>query len=127
MFFHMNFLSTEVSVESYGIECLAKDELTVQIHNFYSQAIGGIRLQVRANDIERAKEILNDNPDLKTDFEDSKISCPNCNSGNVTKIKLNRVRSIVALMLIGLPIPFPARKYQCYKCHVEFKAEKEIG
>lgn len=108
-------------LESYGIECFTKDEFTVQVHNFYSQALGGIRLQVQAKDVQRAEEILNDNPDLKATYEDSELKCPNCNSGNVTKIKLNRVRSIVALMVIGLPIPFLARKYQCYECHSEFK------
>lgn len=45
-------------LEAEGIECQTKDELTVQVHNFYSNAIGGIRLQVREKDYEKAKEIL---------------------------------------------------------------------
>ena len=45
-------------LESEGIECFVKDELTVQVHNFYSNAIGGIRLQVREKDFAKAKEIL---------------------------------------------------------------------
>ena len=48
-------------LESEGIEVLVKDELTVQVHNFYSNAIGGIRLQVPAEDFERAKTILLEN------------------------------------------------------------------
>ena len=114
-------------LESQNIECLTRDELTVQIHNFYSHALGGIRLQVRLKDLEKAKEILNEFPDLN---EDEKLAeketvarCPNCNSSNVTKIKLNGVKSLVVLFLIGLPIPFPARKYQCYNCHTQFKAK----
>jgi len=45
-------------LESDGIECFVKDELTVQVNNFYSNAIGGIKLQVRQNDVEQALIIL---------------------------------------------------------------------
>jgi hypothetical protein len=45
-------------LESEGIECFAKDEFTAQVNNFYSNAIGGIKLQVRESEFERAVEIL---------------------------------------------------------------------
>ncbi|MDR0713783.1 MAG: DUF2007 domain-containing protein [Bacteroidales bacterium] len=45
-------------LESEGIECFVRDELTVQVHPFYSNAIGGVKLQVRKNDLEQAVEIL---------------------------------------------------------------------
>ncbi len=48
-------------LEAEGIECIVRDELTAQVHNFYSNAIGGIKLQVRAEDAVRAMEILKDN------------------------------------------------------------------
>lgn len=109
-------------LESFGIECLTKDEITAQVHNFYSNAIGGIRLQVRTEDFEKANEILSDYPDIKTDEKSiSEIKCPNCGSSNINKIKFNRIRSLVALMLFGLPIPFLTKKHQCYECHKEFK------
>jgi len=41
-----------------GIECVVQDELTVQVNNFYSNAIGGIKLQVGAQDADRALQIL---------------------------------------------------------------------
>lgn len=45
-------------LESEGIECFAQDEMTVQVHNFYSQALGGIKLQVAGDDVIRAMHIL---------------------------------------------------------------------
>lgn len=45
-------------LESEGIEVFTKDELTTQVHNFYSNAIGGIKLQVWGADYERAAGIL---------------------------------------------------------------------
>jgi hypothetical protein len=45
-------------LENEGMEVFTKDELTVQVHNFYSNAVGGVKLQVWENDMERAVEIL---------------------------------------------------------------------
>ncbi len=45
-------------LESEGIECFVKDEITAQVHNFISNAIGGVKLQVRQSDAIRATEIL---------------------------------------------------------------------
>jgi hypothetical protein len=45
-------------LESENIECFVKDELTVQVNPFYSNAIGGIKLQVRESDLQRAIVIL---------------------------------------------------------------------
>lgn len=48
-------------LESKGIDCYIKDELTVQIHNFYSNAIGGIRLEVPSDFVLEAITVLADN------------------------------------------------------------------
>lgn len=48
-------------LEAEGIECNVRDELTAQVHNFYSNAIGGIKLQVSRQDAEKAIEILKEN------------------------------------------------------------------
>ena len=47
-------------LESHEIECLVNDELTVQVHNFYSNAIGGIVLQVAEKNIFEAEKLLKD-------------------------------------------------------------------
>ena len=45
-------------LESEDIECFIKDELTVQSYNLYSNAVGGVKLQVIEEDVERARKIL---------------------------------------------------------------------
>lgn len=57
-------------LESEGIECYVKDELTVQIYNFYSNAIGGIRLEVRQSDYETARQILVETGFLREEIEE---------------------------------------------------------
>lgn len=48
----------KVRLESDGIECRVLDELTVQSHNFISNAVGGVKLQVRRADYNSAQTIL---------------------------------------------------------------------
>ena len=45
-------------LEAEGITCFVKDELTAQVLPFYSNAIGGVKLQVLESDVEQAIEIL---------------------------------------------------------------------
>lgn len=45
-------------LEDAGIETHLKDELTVQVYNLYSNAVGGVKLQVRSADVEEARNIL---------------------------------------------------------------------
>lgn len=111
-------------LESMGIECFVKDELTVQVHNFYSNAIGGIKLQVKEDDAEAAIEILTTEFDLEADYSESLLKCPHCGSGNIAGKGLNGKLSLVLLMLTGLPIPIFQSKAKCFDCHKEFRIEK---
>lgn len=45
-------------LESEGIQCFVPDEQTIQMHPFYSNALGGLRLQVLEKDFEKAATIL---------------------------------------------------------------------
>lgn len=45
-------------LESDGIECLTRDEKTVEVHNFMSNAIGGIKLYVPAADEDIARQVI---------------------------------------------------------------------
>ncbi len=47
-------------LEADGIECILLNELTAQVNPFYSNAIGGVQLQVKENDFTQAIEILKD-------------------------------------------------------------------
>jgi hypothetical protein len=58
-----------VRLEDEGIECLVPDEFTVIMNPLYSNAVGGVRLQVRESDIERAKEVLIHYGYIKTETE----------------------------------------------------------
>ena len=59
-------------LEADGIRCFVQDGLTTQIHPFMSSAIGGVKLQVRQEDVEEAIAMLKESGDLTdSDFEPS--------------------------------------------------------
>jgi len=45
-------------LEAEGIECYLKDELTAQVNPYYSNAIGGVKLQVKESDLTDALTVL---------------------------------------------------------------------
>src|SRR5579863_6409983 len=47
-------------LEAEGIECFTKGENTITAQPFYSNAIGGVRMEVKETDVERANKIVKD-------------------------------------------------------------------
>ena len=133
-------------LESEGIECFVRDEFTIGVHPFYSNAIGGIKLQVRESDAQRAIEILKkggfiNERDKKTDLgkETAEIkpfngsTCPYCGSAEIVKGKIISGKSSVFVSMlpffvIGYPLPIPVpffrRNYHCMDCRKNFKKNK---
>lgn len=52
---------TRLEAESIG--CFIADESIVMMNPFYSPAVGGVKLQVRESDIQRALEVLRQRSD----------------------------------------------------------------
>lgn len=99
-------------LESEGIECYVADELTVQVHNFYSNALGGIKLQVNEKQAAEAIEILKELGYLKEDIhqptkfnrivEKATRRIPGFNKASVEL----RLVVLIALLLTGIAIGF---------------------
>ena len=129
-------------LESEGITCFVQDELTVQVNPFYSNAIGGVKLQVLSRDLSRAIEILKEagyifgeNPvepnelpytDKHSDeqqivSEKPEVICPICGSEEVVKTQEAGWFFLIISLLFMFPTPFFRRKYHCFNCKQEFK------
>jgi hypothetical protein len=126
-------------LEAEGIQCFAKDENTLQVQPFYSNAIGGVKLQVAQKDFIKAKKIAeeyhkniqNANPPELTEEEymqddvknkKGEIVCPVCGSSDVRvkgPSRLNLISPILGILDI-----FPSRKYHCFKCGHNFTPAK---
>jgi DNA-directed RNA polymerase subunit RPC12/RpoP len=137
-------------LEAEGITCFVKDEFTAQVQPFYSNAIGGVKLQVRESDLNQAIEILKETGYIKDEeiqpppelfrlnkhvdnqrisIKDGKITCPVCGSEEVAKSKkagwLFFLTSFVSLLLFMVPTPIFQKTYYCFDCKQEFKRKRK--
>lgn len=125
-------------LESYGIETYLQDEMTVQVHNFYSNAIGGVKLLVKESDCEQGIQLLKDGGFIN-DAEDnainkiavvntegikSKCNCPFCNSENISRSKTAGFLMIGVYFIFGAPFPVYKSTYKCFDCNKEWKFKR---
>jgi transposase-like protein len=112
-------------LESEGIECRLKNELTTQVMNHIPSFL--VELQVPESDVEHVREILiasGEKSEMKT-----KIICPICSSEKI-KMKLSLKKRVqvffsvvaVALFMSNLPMDkvFKDARYRCLDCGNEF-------
>src|SRR5215469_1585957 len=97
-------------LESAGIECFLADQDLVRMDWFYSNAIGGMRLQVKEDDAAAATEIL-EQP-IPTNFEldgtgeiYEQPRCPNCQSLDIQFEGVDQGVGLATGWVIGVPLP----------------------
>lgn|GEM_PF-102055 len=117
-------------LESEGVECFILDENIVRLNSFYDLAVGGIRLQVRQEDFQRAKDLVeewDDRPYL--DEEDRELECPKCQSTNVYagfksfKTAAGWLTLAISLLLVIYPF-YTKTVFRCKACGTEFDRKK---
>jgi DNA-directed RNA polymerase subunit RPC12/RpoP len=100
-------------LEAAGIPAFVRDENLVSMDWFYSNAIGGVRVEVQDEDEASAKEIL------ELPQEESSLICPYCKSREIIIQSMSGVASF--FLFLGLPLPFSRRKAECSKCKKDFQ------
>ncbi len=118
------------SLESAGIECFLADENLVRLDWFISNFIGGIKLNVRAADVENAK-ILLDEPILEGLYVQGvglyeQPRCPNCQSLDVNFQELDRPIAYMSAFL-RLPMPVQRPAWRCHACDAEWADDGSEG
>jgi DNA-directed RNA polymerase subunit RPC12/RpoP len=117
-------------LEGEGIVSFIQDEHTVDMNALFSNAIGGVRLQVRPEDVQRALEVIdrhNHKPFLDKNGEE--IACPQCQSTrlfsdfNSMKNAGSIFAAFVSILFSAFPI-YRKRVYRCKECECEFEPAK---
>lgn len=108
-------------LEAEAIPAFVADEHTVHIDWLYSNAIGGIKLQVPESDAIRAKEILSADvsQDLMTDAaeDDPDSVCSKCGGVASEYVDQNEKRfTYFSWLLLSFPLIPPRRKMKCKEC-----------
>ena len=118
-------------LDSEGIVTILKDELTTQVNNLYSNAVGGVKVMVRDEDYDNAQQILENggyiNPEklqkietvYNTTTTDKKI-CPFCHSENIGKKKNPDVITLILSIILNVIFPIFRRTNMCFDCGKEW-------
>ena len=105
-------------LESEGIPAFVADEHTINMQWLYSDAMGGVRLQVPEDWAQQAWDILSEDREqvLEEQQETDKDLCPHCGSSDTEYHQIGRRWAF--LMFLGLHFPlFPVRHgLRCRSC-----------
>ena len=114
-------------LEEAGIHCWLKDEEMVTLTPMFGNAIGGIKLMVEKNDIDKSKEIL----DALKEIKRKNFACPHCGSHNIEYITSNRkssnVISSVLTWMLGSYAIGVKQVWHCFDCNKEFDEPVETN
>ncbi|MDR6527558.1 putative RNA-binding Zn-ribbon protein involved in translation (DUF1610 family) [Chryseobacterium rhizosphaerae] len=112
-----------------GINSFIANEQLIQSDWLLSQAVGGIQLQVFENDLERAKQILQDykyNEEYSLEVEHTienpefNFVCPKCGSNHIYQDEKPGGVFGISWLILGFPIKISKNQYHCYYCGNEF-------
>lgn len=115
-------------LESAGIDSVLADGNLVRMDWLLSNAIGGIRLQVRHEDLETARAVLHE--PIPAEFGDEALGetfiqprCPRCCSLDIGFEKIDRFWTYGLWLLLSFPIPVRKSNWKCYTCGIEWAEE----
>jgi uncharacterized protein with PIN domain len=117
-YFKANIALTKL--QSEGIEAMLKDENTVTIDPMLGNAIGGIKLMVKEEDIEKVLAIFK-----RWKEEANEVSkCPKCNSSDLEWITKQTPQNILMAIVSALTASYALADthYQCNNCKHKFDA-----
>lgn len=103
-------------LEGSGISAVVRDEFTVGLNWLYSSAVGGVKVDVADEDLQRAREVLELPP-----VAASLWRCPYCGSDRVKPRQLSILAALS--LLLGIFLPFTTRKLDCPACGRTFELD----
>jgi hypothetical protein len=102
-------------LEAAGIPAFVQDEHIVQMDWLYSNAIGGVRVQIADQDIEAAREFLGADTEQQP-VDAAEAICPVCSSPQIESYEFPRRVAFLTLLLFGIPLLFSRRRWRCSSC-----------
>ena len=111
-------------LESEGVEVYLRDINTVDSNPIWSNAVGGVKIFVKSDDLEKANKILSDISQFSVNENNELIKCPNCGAEEIEMVtSIKDIKTLLAFIfsLLFVLIPFYSKhRYKCNKCKFEF-------
>ncbi len=103
-------------LEAEDIDAVLMDEKTIDSDPLISQAVGGVKLLVYNEDLQKARAIYDGIRHYHKDEEGNDIHCPQCNSTRILVAPLERKNMFYMLFPF-----FEKTRYICNDCNTIFK------
>lgn len=102
-------------LEAAGIPAFVRDEFTIQMYWLYSNALGGVRVEVPAEHAAAAHEIMSLPP--VDESPESATVCPRCGSNEVIQRKWPLRVAYLSLLIAFFPLLLTRKHLKCESCH----------
>lgn len=123
-------LLAQGSLDSAGIASVLVNDNIVRLDWFWSNAMGGVQLQVEPEEVDAANKILNqpipESFDAAGTGEYQQPQCPSCGSLDVSFQELNKPVAF-ASAYVGLPLPIHRQAWRCHACNAEWEDVSDQG
>ena len=122
--------STEAQIikgrlESEGIKVFLSDHITIDTDPLVSNAIGGVKLKVLAEQEAQALHILDSIKKYSINDDGNIIHCPDCHGSKIELFSTVKDTKSFISFFIGFifgSLPLSTKyKYRCETCHTEFE------
>lgn len=110
-------------LEAAGIPAFVADEHTINMYWLYSQALGGVKLQVPEVFVKQALEVLGEEAQLENETKPA-AGCPNC-GGNIEYLVRGKRVAYFLFWLLGFPLWMTHRSIRCTACGHEESLERK--
>lgn len=110
-------------LESEGIPAFIADEYTVGMNWLYSNALGGVKVQVPESMASEAQQILTAEIQHSRVCEPDADTCSKCGSKN-TEDFLDKRSAFLTWALLGLSLLLPTEKKRCNDCGHRWRTSK---
>lgn len=104
------------TLESEGIPAFVADEHTINMQWLYSNAMGGVRVQVPFKYLSKSKQLLNTDFSSSLETEPVDFICRNCGSDKLAPYTKGKKPAYLLFLLLGFPLFFYKHGYKCEQC-----------
>jgi hypothetical protein len=110
-------------LEAFNIDATLADENTVSINWLWSNALGGVKVQVPESEVAEALGVLRTGESDEPDGQDMPQAtlCPVCGSAD-THYYLDKRGSFLTWLVLGIPVMPAISKRECAGCGHKWKA-----
>jgi len=115
-----------LTLQAEDIPTFVADANVVSMNWLYSNAIGGVKVQVPEEYVERAKDVLaSESPQpMLASTDDDEFACPKCHSKNTSIIRKGLRWSFLSWLVLNFPVVYPLKRYYCLDCGNTWKKKK---